>query len=80
MKVNNYCQNKLIRVINSVELKQLVDEPTRIVKTSETISDLIFTNLEVEVKVIHEPKIIDYSMVMVYWNVNLTEFTELGLE
>lgn len=50
MKVNNYCQNRLTRVMNSVGLKQLVNEPTRIVNYSETIIDLIFTNMEVEVQ------------------------------
>lgn len=50
MKVNNYCQNRLTRVMNSVGLKQLVNEPTRIVNSSETIIDLIFTNMEVEVQ------------------------------
>jgi len=50
MKVRSYCQNRLIRVMNSVGLKQLVNEP-RIVSSSETIIDLIFTNMEVEIYV-----------------------------
>ncbi|KMQ95301.1 hypothetical protein RF55_4490 [Lasius niger] len=70
MKVNNYGQDRLIRVMNSVGLKQLVREPTRITNYSETIIDLIFTNMNVEVNVCHEPKITDHSMVEVYWNVN----------
>lgn len=70
MKVNNYSQDRLIRVMNSVGLKQLVHEPTRITNSSETITDLIFTNMNVEVNVCHEPKITDHSMVEVYWNVN----------
>lgn len=73
MKVNNYCQNKLIRVMNSAGLKQLVNEPTRIVSTSQTIIDLIFTNTDVEVKVKHEPKITDHSIVAVYWSINSPE-------
>lgn len=54
----------------SVGLKQLVNEPTRIVNTSETIIDLIFTNEEVEVAVKHEPKITDHSIVVLQWNVS----------
>jgi len=73
MKTKNYCQNKLIRVMNSVGLKQLVSEPTRIVNTSETIIDLVFTNEELEVVVRHEPKITDHSIVMLYWNVKVKE-------
>lgn len=69
MKVKNYCQNKLIRIMNSVGLKQLVNEPTRIVNTSETIIDLVFTNEEIEVTVEHEPRITDHSVIIVYWGV-----------
>jgi len=63
MKAKNYCQNKLIRIMNSVGLKQLVNEPTRIVNTSE----------ELEVVVRHEPKITDHSIVVLYWNVKVKE-------
>lgn len=70
MKVKNYCQSKLMRIMFSVGLKQLVNEPTRIVNTSETIIDLIFTNEEVEVAVKHEPKITDHSIVVLQWNVS----------
>jgi hypothetical protein len=73
MKLDNYCQNKLIRIMNSVGLKQLVKEPTRIVNTSETIIDLIFTNVEVEVKVNNEPKITDHSILVIYWNICVKE-------
>lgn len=73
MKVNNYCKNRLTRVMNAVGLKQLVNEPTRIVNTSETIIDLIFTNTDVEVEVNHEPKITDYSIVVMYWDVKAIE-------
>jgi len=42
------------------DLKRLINEPTRIVNTSETIIDLIFTNEEVDMVVKHEPKIADH--------------------
>jgi len=73
MKTKNYCQNKLIRIMNSLGLKQVVNEPTRIVNTSETIIDLVFTNEELEIAVCHEPKITDHSIVILYWNVRVKE-------
>lgn len=68
MKLHNHIQGKLIKVMNSVGLKQMVKEATRIVSMSETIIDLVFSNMDVEVKVYHEPKITDHSTVMIYWN------------
>jgi len=69
MKVKNYCQNKLIRVMNSIGLKQLINEPTRI-NTSETIIDLVFTNEEIEITIEHESKITNYSVIVLYWSVS----------
>ena len=63
MKVKNYCQNKL-RIVNSVSLKQLVNESTRKINTSETIIDLVFTNEEIEITVEHESKITDNSVII----------------
>lgn len=71
MKVNNYIQSKLIRVMNSVGLKQLVREATRVVINSETTIDLVFSNVEMEVEVWHEPKITDHSAIVLGWNVKL---------
>lgn len=73
MKRNNHIQGKLTKVMNSVGLKQLVHESTRIVCTSETIIDLVFSNIEMEVAVCHEPKITDYSTVVLYWNIIRSE-------
>ncbi|XP_071653038.1 uncharacterized protein [Temnothorax longispinosus] len=49
----------------SVGLKQLVNDFTRIVRTSETIIDLVFSNEDIEVEVRHEPKITDHSMIVI---------------
>ena len=68
IKKNNYCRNRLIKIANAAGLKQLVDEPTRITVSSESIIDLVFTNLEVDVEIKHEPKITDHSTIMVYYN------------
>ena len=76
MKLNNYTQGRLIRGMHSVGLKQLVKEPTRIVRTSETIIDLVFSNDEVEVDVWHEPKITDHSMLVLYWNIKMVDKTD----
>jgi len=53
-----------MRIMYSIGLKQLVNESTRIVNTSETIIDLIFTNEEVNVAVKHEPRIADHSIIV----------------
>lgn len=69
MNVNNYIKNRLIRVMNSVGLRQLVKEATRIVQNSETLIDLVFANVKMEIDVWHEPKITDHSAVVLHWNV-----------
>jgi len=71
IKVKNYNENKLMRIIYSIGLKQLINEPTRIINTSETIVDLIFTNEEVDVVVKQEPRIAYHSIIVLQWNVNV---------
>ena len=73
MSINNYVKNRLVRVMNSLGLKQLVKEATRIVQNSETLIDLIFGNVEMEVEVWHEPKMTDHSAIIVYWNLEEQE-------
>lgn len=67
MNVSNYVQVRLTRVMQAVGCKQLVKKPTRIVKDSETIIDLVFSNMEVETEVRHEPKITDHAAVVLIW-------------
>ncbi|CAL1680966.1 unnamed protein product [Lasius platythorax] len=59
--------------MNTVGLRQLVTEATRVAISSETIIDLVFSNLEVDIEVCHEPKITDHSTVVLYWNRNEIE-------
>lgn len=66
MKVNNYIKKKLIKTMNTVGLRQLVKEATKIAISSETIINLVFFNLEVDIEVCHEPKITDHSTVVLY--------------
>lgn len=65
LKRDNYVQRRLIKSMYSIGLKQLVKDYTRIVRTSETKIDLVFSNKDIEVKVRHEPKLTDYSMIVV---------------
>ena len=51
VKLDNYVQKRLLRNMYSVGLKQLVNDYTRIVKKSESIIDLVFSNDEIEVEV-----------------------------
>jgi len=67
MKINGYIQDKLMKTMNSVGLKQLVKEVTRITSTSETIIDLVFSNIDFDIEV-SESKIMDHSEVVLIWN------------
>lgn len=55
--------------MKSLRLKQMVKEATRIVQNSETLIDLVFCNVEIDVEVWHEPKITDHSAIVICWNV-----------
>jgi len=70
MKVQGYTHDKLRKTMNSAGLSQLIKEATRITSTSETIIDLVFSNMDLQVEVWHEPKITDHSMVMLNGNIN----------
>lgn len=65
LKIDNYIQRRLIKSMYSVGLKQLVNDYTRIGRTSETKIDLVFSNEDTEVEVRHEPKLTDHSMIVV---------------
>lgn len=65
LKMDNYVQRRLIKNMYSVGLNQLVNDCTRIVRSSETMIDLVFSNEDIEVKVQHEPKLTDHSMIVV---------------
>jgi len=65
LKIDNYIQKRLINNMYSVGLKQLVNDFTRIVRMSETIIDLVFSNDDIEVEVRHEPRITDHSMIVI---------------
>jgi len=69
MKVQGYTQDKLRRTLNSVGLSQLVKKATRITSKYETMIDLVFSNMDLQIEVSHEPKIADHSMVVLNWNI-----------
>ena len=54
LKIDNYIQRRLINNMYSIGLKQLVNDFIRIVRTSETIIDLVFFNDDIEVEVRHD--------------------------
>jgi len=70
MKVQGYTQDKLRRTLNSIGLSQLVKDATRITSTSETMIDLVFSNMDLQVEVWHKSKIADHSMVVLNGNIN----------
>jgi len=70
MKAQGHTQDKLRKTMNSAGLSQLVKEATRFTSTSETIIELVFSNMYLQVEVWHEPKITDHSMVVLNGNIN----------
>jgi len=73
MKVQGYTQDKLRKTMNSAGLSQLVKAATRITSASETIINLVFSNMDLQVEVWHEPKITDHSMIVLNGNINETK-------
>lgn len=74
MKNEFYC-NKMMNVLNFYGLKQIVSDPTRIVKNSQTLIDWAITNYhELKCEVLLTPKIADHSFIrvkVVDQNINL---------
>ena len=65
---------KLKSALNGLGLKQLVNEPTRVGRESSTIIDLVFSNIDLDVKVYDTPKITDHSWLHLIFN--KTEVTQ----
>jgi len=51
VKVKGYIQNKFWKTMNSTGLSPFVKEATRITSASETIIDLIFSNMDLDVEI-----------------------------
>lgn len=56
--------------MQSLDMKQYVDRPTRITENSKTIIDLVFANKELNVQVNYEPKIMDHAWIKVMINMS----------
>lgn len=69
MSKESFYQKKLINLMNSIGLKQLVKEPTRIVGMAKTIIYLVFSNTEISIEIKHEPSITDHSLLLLHWKV-----------
>lgn len=63
MKRSTYSE-RIIRIIESLGMKQLVMSPTRITKASRTLIDYVITNVDdLNVKVLLDEKISDHSTI-----------------
>lgn len=62
---NSYYSNKLVRELSYIGLEQKVTSPTRSTVFSDTIIDLVFTNVNVRTKVITTPRISDHNTVLI---------------
>jgi len=61
LMVNSFYIKELQTIMNHMGMKQYVNKPTRITKQSRSIIDLIFSNKEIEVSVMHESKTTDHA-------------------
>ena len=79
-RTDSFYTNKLLTTMQSLGMKQYVNEPTRVTNNSKTIIDLIFANREVNVQVVHEPKITDHAWLKVILkrNKNVTKYKEFS--
>lgn len=58
---DSFYTKKLLTIMNSMGMKQYVNEPTRITKESRSIIDLVFSNKKIETSVMSEPMITDHA-------------------
>lgn len=61
-KERNYSK-KIIRELGILGLQQKINKPTRTTLTSNTIIDLVFTNLKLNTDVLETPKISDHNII-----------------
>jgi len=59
--VNFFYSKKLQTIMNSMGMKRYVNKPRRITKESRSMKDLIFSNKEIEMNMIHKPMIMDHA-------------------
>lgn len=64
-KIDSFYTKKLRTIMSSLGMKQLVNNPTRITKDSQTMIDLVFANNMAQVHVVHEPKITDHAWIKI---------------
>jgi len=73
LMIDSFYAKKLLTTMLRLGMKQYVNEPTRITKDSQTITDLIFANNNKTVRVIHEPKITDHAWLKVELSASINE-------
>ncbi|XP_039311711.1 uncharacterized protein LOC120359162 [Solenopsis invicta] len=73
LMADTFYAKKLQETMLSLGMKQYVNEPTRVTKDSQTIIDLIFSNNNKTVQIVHEPKITDHAWLKVELSVSKNE-------
>ncbi|CAG5093262.1 Protein of unknown function [Cotesia congregata] len=60
-------------------LKQLVKVPTRSTLTSDTIIDLVFSNVELYIDVLSTPRVSDHNIIVINSDLNIEQNKNLGV-
>ncbi|CAG5093266.1 Protein of unknown function [Cotesia congregata] len=60
-------------------LKQLVKVPTRSTLTSDTIIDLVFSNVELYIDVLSTPRVSDHNIIVINSDLNIEQSKNLGV-
>lgn len=64
---NNSYNTKLLNIIHSVGMKQIIDRPTRVTKTSRSLVDLLIINQStIYGEVYSKPKITDHDIISIH--------------
>lgn len=64
MSKNSFYEHRLLKQMNDIGLKQIVNEYTRVTQESKTIIDVVFTNnTETDIEIKRTPKMSDHDMV-----------------
>jgi len=58
--IDSFYKRKLQDLMHNIDIQQYVKRPMRITESSRSLIDLIFSNKEVEVNVLNEPKVTNH--------------------
>lgn len=74
LHIDLYYANKLVTEMQYLRMRQYIRKPTRVMKNSRTLIDLVFSNDKIESKVIHIPRITDHSFIIIINIIQLDNF------